>query len=56
MFSLRRYKPAMMLFFVLAITSCVKDVDFDQAGDISLKPKIQSDLLIFNVDPQDFRG
>ncbi|HSI70116.1 MAG TPA: hypothetical protein VK941_07775 [Gillisia sp.] len=55
MFPLRRYKPAMMLFFVLVITSCVKDVDFDQAGDISLKPKLQADLLIFTVEPQDFQ-
>lgn len=55
MFSLRTYIPAMMLFFVLGISSCVKDVDFDQAGDISLKPKIQADLLIFNVESRDFK-
>lgn len=54
MFPLRKYKPAMMLFFVLVITSCVKDVDFDQAGEISLRPKIQADLLIFNVGSQAF--
>jgi hypothetical protein len=55
MFPLRKYKPAMMLFFVLVITSCVKDVDFDQADEIFLRPKIQADLLIFNVDPQAFQ-
>lgn len=46
-------------YFIVAIVtmgmqSCVKDVDFNQAGDISLQPKIQSDLLIFDVDQDDF--
>ncbi|WP_246054325.1 MULTISPECIES: hypothetical protein [Antarcticibacterium] len=44
----------MMLILVLGVSSCVKDVDLDQAGDISLKPKIQADLLIFDVEPKDF--
>ncbi len=54
MFSLKSCLPALMLILVLGISSCVKDVDLDQAGDITLKPKIQADLLIFNVDPGDF--
>lgn len=40
--------------FALGMTSCVKDVDFDQAGDIALTPEIQSDLLIFEIDEKDF--
>jgi hypothetical protein len=32
----------------------VKDVDLDQAKDISLKPKLQIDLLIFDVNKVDF--
>lgn len=54
MFSLKTYMPAMMLIFVLGFSSCVKDVDLDQTGDISLKPRIQADLLIFTVEPVDF--
>lgn len=44
------------LIFILAtgLFSCVKDVDFDQAGDISLQPEIQADLLIFEIDQRDF--
>lgn len=39
---------------ILLSTSCVKDIDFDQAGNISLQPKIQASLLIFQVDQKDF--
>lgn len=34
--------------------SCIKDVDFDQAGDITMQPEIQTDLLIFEIDQKDF--
>lgn len=52
---IRRNLP-LALFFLLAIgiSSCVKDVDFDQAGDITLQPEIQADLLIFEIDQKDF--
>lgn len=32
----------------------MKDVDFDQAEDIRLKPDLQVDLLIFDVEDPDF--
>jgi len=44
----------LLILFVLGSVSCVKDVDLDQAKDISLKPKLQIDLLIFDVDDADF--
>ncbi len=38
----------------MGLVSCVKDVDFDQAGNISLNPEIQTDLVIFDVNEKDF--
>ena len=51
-----RKKVLLPFFFLMAVglSSCVKDVDFDQAGDISLQPEIQADLLIFEIDQTDF--
>ena len=43
-----------LLLLVTVTTSCIKDIDFDQAGDISLQPEIQADLLIFEIDQRDF--
>lgn len=45
------------LFLLLlgGLTSCVKDVDLDQAENITLQPDLQVDLLIFDVDEVDFR-
>src|SRR5690606_19213354 len=45
---------ALILLLATGISSCVKDIDLDQAGDISLQPEIQADLLIFEVDQKDF--
>ena len=45
---------ALILLVATGIFSCVKDVDFDQAGDISLQPEVQADLLIFEIDQRDF--
>jgi len=44
----------LLFLLVLGLVSCVKDVDLDQAKDIGLKPKLQIDLLIFDVDETDF--
>ena len=44
----------LLLIFISGLTSCVKDVDLDQAEDIRLKPDLQVDLLIFDVDEIDF--
>lgn len=46
--------PVLILLLLTGFTSCVKDIDFDQAGDISLQPEIQASLLIFEVDQRDF--
>ena len=43
-----------LFLFALGSISCVKDVDLDQAKDIGLKPKLQIDLLIFDVSEADF--
>ena len=43
-----------LFLFSLGSISCVKDVDLNQAKDISLKPKLQIDLLIFDVTEADF--
>lgn len=43
-----------LLLFFVGLNSCVKDVDLDQAKDIALKPKLQIDLLIFDVGEADF--
>src|SRR5690606_23363550 len=52
---LRKILPlALILLLASGISSCVKDIDFDQAGDISLQPEIQADLLIFEIDQRDF--
>lgn len=48
------YKSALALFLAFAVVSCVKDVDFDQAGNITLQPEIQADLLIFDIDQKEF--
>lgn len=54
MFLINNFRLAIILLLVFGITSCVKDVDFDQAGDITLQPEIQADMLIFEVDQRDF--
>lgn len=43
-----------LILFSLGLTSCVKDVDLDQAKDIGLKPELQIDLLIFDVNEDNF--
>lgn len=41
-----------LLFFV--VVSCVKDTDFDQADDIVLTPRVELDLIYFNLSANDF--
>ena len=47
------YLASAFLLFMGNI-SCIKDVDFDQAGEITMQPEIQTDLLIFEIDQKDF--
>jgi len=52
---LKTILQSFVLFLLfLGTISCVKDVDLDQAKDIGLKPKLQIDLLIFDVNEADF--
>jgi hypothetical protein len=44
----------LLFLFILGLSSCVKDVDLGQAKDIGLKPKLQIDLLIFDLNETDF--
>lgn len=43
------------LIILSGLSSCVKDIDLDQAEDIRLKPDLQVDLLIFDVEESDFK-
>ena len=45
-----------LIFFVLLLTiiSCVKDVDFDQAQNLSIKPEIISSLVFTEVEASQF--
>lgn len=54
MFFYKYFKSATLVLIAFGMLSCVKDVDFDQAGNIALEPKLQIDLLIFDVDEVDF--
>ncbi len=47
-------RTALAVLFACWMTSCVKDVDLDQAGNITLQPEIQADLLIFEIDQKEF--
>ena len=38
----------------LAIVSCTKEVDFDQANDLVLEPIVASDLIFFKADATEF--
>lgn len=48
-------KTCLFLLLIVGLTSCVKDVDLNQAERITLQPDLQVDLLIFDVDEVDFR-
>ena len=50
----RSFSKAIVFFVAFGMFSCVKDVDFDQAEDIALQPRLQVDLLIFDIDESDF--
>lgn len=44
----------MMILTALLLLGCVKDIDFDQAGDIVLKPVYETDLLLFDLEADQF--
>lgn len=43
-------------FLILMLTSCVKDVDLDQAKEIVIPPKAALDLVFFTLTREDFEG
>lgn len=48
------FKTALAVLLACWMISCVKDVDLNQAGNITLQPEIQADLLIFEIDQREF--
>ena len=42
--------------FLSLLFSCVKDVDFDQADDITLQPDVDVDLVFFTLETSNFQG
>lgn len=46
--------PALLGAFGLLLTSCFKDVDFEQAQDIQLTPDLEADLLFYKLNEIDF--
>lgn len=43
-----------MILCLCTLLSCVKDTDFDQAGDIALTPVVELDLIFFTLTAPDF--
>ena len=48
---IKKIIPLLLLF---VITSCVKDVDFEQAEDLSISPIVESSLIFFNFPASEF--
>lgn len=55
-FSKNLLPQVLFLFISVSLTSCVKDVDLDQAEDIALRPKLLVDLLFFELDDEDLKN
>lgn len=47
------YKLVLLILFI-GFSSCVKDLDFDQAEDLVLEPAFEFSLLNFELDIEDF--
>ncbi|MCM8567794.1 hypothetical protein NE848_00255 [Gramella jeungdoensis] len=55
MFPLKsRIIPFIAIGLSLILTSCFKDVDFEQAQDIKLAPDLEVDLLFYQLNENDF--
>lgn len=48
---LKKVAPLLLLFL---LTACVKDVDFEQAEDISIAPILESSLIFFDFPASEF--
>jgi hypothetical protein len=47
-------KKIVCCFLLVAMFSCVKDVDFEQAEDIVLSPVVESSLVFFGFEASEF--
>lgn len=54
MFFLQLIRVLLLLIIASGLNSCVKDIDLNQAENITLRPDLQVDLLILNVKGSDF--
>ena len=55
MFQNKNFKlPLLLGLLSILMTSCFKDVDFEQAQDIQLAPDLEVDLLYYKIDKTDF--
>lgn len=48
------FKKVALLLFIFILASCVKDVDFEQAEDISISPVLESSLIFFDFPASEF--
>ncbi|MDR5591740.1 hypothetical protein [Christiangramia sp. SM2212] len=46
--------PVILGVFSLMLVSCFKEVDFEQSQDIKLAPDLETDLLYYTLDQNDF--
>lgn len=53
---MKGFYKTMLLTFVLFISSCVKDLDFNQVNDLELEPSIVTSLVNFELDQDDLSG
>lgn len=53
-FYLKPVRLFLSVLFIVFVCSCVSDVDFDQASEISLRPKIEMSLLHFEITEEDW--
>ena len=51
---MKKVKNLSFLFFILLISSCVKNVDFDQADDFSAEPEYIASLVYFKIPAVNF--
>jgi len=51
---LNKLNLTILLVFGIIITSCTKDVDFNQADSIEISPVVVSSLIFFNEPPSRF--
>jgi len=46
--------PSLGILLILLLAACVKDTDFEQADNITLRPTVELDLIYFDLSASDF--